>query len=120
MNTTWKTSQVRYVVGMAFVIATWAPSVRAAAWTEKPLLVFNGNGTGGVPSESLIFDSAGNLYGATSIGGDMNCSPGNGCGVVFKLTPDSNGGWHESISLCIQRRNRRFRSRRIFRPGVRR
>jgi hypothetical protein len=37
----------------------------------------------------LLLDSAGNLYGATSDGGDLNCpsSNGKGCGVVFKLVP---------------------------------
>jgi len=31
----------------------------------------------------------------TSAGGNLtNCN--GGCGVVFKLAPDSNGGWHET------------------------
>jgi uncharacterized repeat protein (TIGR03803 family) len=36
---------------------------------------------------SLVRDSAGNLYGTTSVGGDLSCPDGNGlgCGVVFKL-----------------------------------
>jgi uncharacterized repeat protein (TIGR03803 family) len=79
------------------IAVTFFSSATAGAWTEKPLLVFNGIRTGGIPTESLIFDSTGNLYGAASVGGDMNCLPGTGCGLVFKLTPDSNGGWQESI-----------------------
>jgi uncharacterized repeat protein (TIGR03803 family) len=89
--------QLMKLLCLALAIVTLAPNVRAGTWTEKPLLVFNGNGAGGVPTEGLIFDSAGSLYGATSEGGDLNCLPGTGCGVVFKLTPDSNGGWQESV-----------------------
>ncbi|MFL6689809.1 MAG: choice-of-anchor tandem repeat GloVer-containing protein [Alphaproteobacteria bacterium] len=38
----------------------------------------------------LIKDDKGNLYGATSDGGDMSCDEngGKGCGVVYKLRPD--------------------------------
>jgi hypothetical protein len=36
------------------------------------------------PSDSLIIDQAGHLYGTTVYGGINNCSPGvPGCGVVF-------------------------------------
>jgi uncharacterized repeat protein (TIGR03803 family) len=51
------------------------------------LHAFNGSdgddGFGGV-----VLDAAGNLYGATAVGGDLNCSsfPPNGCGVVFELS----------------------------------
>lgn len=34
----------------------------------------------------LIIDKAGNLYGMTKAGGDLNCNP-EGCGTIFKLTP---------------------------------
>ncbi|HTS07739.1 MAG TPA: choice-of-anchor tandem repeat GloVer-containing protein [Candidatus Eisenbacteria bacterium] len=49
------------------------------------------------PQSGLIIDSAGNLYGTTSMGGDssnLNC--GHGCGVVYELT--TNGGvWTETV-----------------------
>ena len=37
---------------------------------------------GGIPIGRVIRDSAGNLYGITSLGGDPTCS----CGTVYKLT----------------------------------
>jgi uncharacterized repeat protein (TIGR03803 family) len=46
-------------------------------------------GDGATPSD-LIRDRAGNFYGTTEAGGDLNCSggfAGSGCGVVFKLSP---------------------------------
>jgi uncharacterized repeat protein (TIGR03803 family) len=66
-------------------------------WTETVLHNFalqNGDGIfpfyGGV-----TFDSAGNIYGTASGGGDLNCEPGYGCGMVFKLTR-SGSEWIES------------------------
>jgi uncharacterized repeat protein (TIGR03803 family) len=41
-------------------------------------------------------DSAGNLYGTTSNGGNSECG-GYGCGVIFKLSPEAGGGWSESV-----------------------
>jgi uncharacterized repeat protein (TIGR03803 family) len=53
---------------------------------------------GSYPSAPLIFDSAGNLYGTTAGGGANSCNPlPSGCGVVFKLSPSSNGKWTESV-----------------------
>jgi len=56
---------------------------------ESTLYEFQGGADGGFPAASLIADSAGNLYGTTVLGGDLNCEIGGppaGCGVVFKLT----------------------------------
>lgn len=46
---------------------------------------------GWFPTGQLTRDPAGNLYGATTLGGDMTC-PGSsaGCGVVFKLAADGS------------------------------
>jgi uncharacterized repeat protein (TIGR03803 family) len=54
----------------------------------KVLHAFSGGTDGGGPgSVRLISDKSGNLYGTAGSGGDPNCLPSNGCGVVFKLTP---------------------------------
>jgi uncharacterized repeat protein (TIGR03803 family) len=44
----------------------------------------------------IVFDAAGNLYGATRRGGTWKKCTGGGCGTVFELTP-SNGTWTETI-----------------------
>jgi uncharacterized repeat protein (TIGR03803 family) len=60
-------------------------------WREGVLHSFySGDGydpEGANPSGGLIFDSAGNLYGAAYGGGSL------GCGTVFVLTPKLGGGW---------------------------
>jgi len=59
-----------------------------ANWTERMLHIFRGK-DGQLPS-GLVFDSAGNLYGTTYVGGAY----GDGC--VFELSPGDNG-WAESV-----------------------
>jgi uncharacterized repeat protein (TIGR03803 family) len=54
---------------------------------------------GSNPDGSLIFDSAGNLYGVTYVGGSGGCGDGYstyGCGTVYELSPTS-GGYVETI-----------------------
>jgi uncharacterized repeat protein (TIGR03803 family) len=77
-----------------------APNANGS-WRESVLHSFCSRtncGDGAAPDfASLIFDQAGNLYGTTAYDGDFRCSSRNGCGVVFKLVPNSNGGWKETV-----------------------
>lgn len=57
-------------------------------WTAAVLFTFTGGNAGGEPDDKLIFDSSGNLYGVCS---------GNNNGVVFELSPGSNGIWTETV-----------------------
>jgi len=65
-------------------------------WASKLLYSFKGGADGASPN-GLSFDNAGNLYGTASQGGNLTCDGGNGCGVVFKLEPNSNGGWTPNV-----------------------
>ena len=60
-------------------------------WTENDLYSFDGS-DGKTPLGGLIFDAAGNLYGAAVTGG----GPPN-WGLIFKLTPNLDGSWTESV-----------------------
>ena len=80
-------------------------AINAAAVTEKVLYTFHGAGDGSLPSTNLIFDKAGNLYGTTSAGGSAACDNSYGifgCGTVFELSPNSSGGWTETVLYSFQ------------------
>lgn len=65
-------------------------------WKQSILYSFAGGSDGLVPWAGVIFDSQGNLYGTTSLGGgSANCT--SGCGIVFQLTKNSGGAWTEHI-----------------------
>ena len=65
-------------------------------WKENVLHTFAGR-DGWAPTDGLIFDQAGNLYGTTDYGGNLNHCTSYGCGVVFRLTPNADGSWKESV-----------------------
>ena len=57
------------------------------SYAETILHRFGSLPDGAEPAGRLVLDSAGNLYGTTSRGGDATCGFGYGCGIVFKITP---------------------------------
>jgi uncharacterized repeat protein (TIGR03803 family) len=61
-----------------------------SGWTESVIYNFTGGSDGRQITSGVIFDAAGNLYGTASEGG------ASGHGVVYKLTPNSDGTWTES------------------------
>lgn len=79
--------------GVAFKLASGS-----GGWSESVLYNFCSSrkcGDGASPYAGLTFDGAGNLYGTTVGGGSAHCALG--CGVAFKLAPNSGGGWSESV-----------------------
>jgi uncharacterized repeat protein (TIGR03803 family) len=66
------------------------------SWTETVLHSFTGGADGATPFGGVVFDAAGNLYGATFQGGLTSCNGGYGCGTVFQLTP-SMGQWTHTV-----------------------
>lgn len=59
-------------------------------WSEKTVHFFDVN-NGDQPVAALVFDQAGNLYGTAGSGGLF------GGGVVFELSPATDGDWTDSI-----------------------
>jgi uncharacterized repeat protein (TIGR03803 family) len=64
-------------------------------WRESLLHKFTQGKDGSGPTGGVVFDKAGNLYGATVTGGIGKCS--GGCGVVYKLMPSADGKWKYSV-----------------------
>jgi hypothetical protein len=58
-------------------------------WSETALYGFSGGADGSEPVASPTVDSNGNVYGATWVGGTGDCTGdnGNGCGVVYEVSP---------------------------------
>jgi uncharacterized repeat protein (TIGR03803 family) len=64
----------------------------AGGWLRKTLHSFSGNGHDGYqPTSGVVQDAAGNLYGETENGGQLNL------GCVFELSPATVGPWPEKI-----------------------
>jgi hypothetical protein len=57
-------------------------------WGYTSLHDFTGGTDGGAGIFSNVsIDTDGTLYGTAAVGGDMNCDPGVGCGVVWMIKP---------------------------------
>jgi hypothetical protein len=92
---------------LLIALATLAAATTASAeWKEQVLYSFQGGTSDGAgPAGGVVFDKAGNLYGATTGGGPASCAPiGNECGLVYQLSPPVNKGdaWTETIIYQFQ------------------
>lgn len=91
--------------GCGVVFKLTPPAGDRKLWSRTVLYEFSGT-DGASPNGNLVFDSAGNLYGATMYGGTSTACPVTannpnpaGCGVVFKLSPPSGAKkiWTEAV-----------------------
>jgi len=74
----------------ASMVAAILVSDSSAAGNTQLVYSFTGGSDGGNAATRLVFDTAGNAYGTTVVGGTF------GCGTVFKLHP-SRGTFLESV-----------------------
>lgn len=78
-------------------------AVGGGIWAQQVIATFEPNAdgnpgpTGGSPAGSLVFDSAGNIYGTVSQGGIR------GSGVVFKLSKSTATKWNETELYSFNR-----------------
>ena len=69
-----------------------ASSLSAPLFAQNEQTLYNFSGTdGNSPLSGLVMDAAGNLYGATFVGGAY------GDGVIFEVSRDASGGWTETV-----------------------
>jgi hypothetical protein len=89
--------------GCGTVFELTPPKTKGGTWIEKVLYNFQGGSDGDLPTGPLVFDSTGNLYGATEFGGGKGTTCdlfyGGNCGTVFKLSPPKTKGgkWTEKV-----------------------
>lgn len=69
-------------------------SKTSTGWRFGLLYMFESPG-GLQPHAGLVFDAAGNLYGANFYGGKTTCT--ETCGTVFELSPATQGQWKFSL-----------------------
>jgi len=86
------------LVWMLIAVAGFG-SVATAASKEKVLYSFQGGTDGATPAGGVVFDAAGNLYGATTNGGSASCRSIAQCGTVYQLAPPAKQGdpWTETV-----------------------
>jgi uncharacterized repeat protein (TIGR03803 family) len=83
----WGTTSEGGSNGWGTVYRMKPPKKKGQQWTEKVIYSFNEYNDDIIsPEGPVAFDSSGNLYGTTPLGGDPNCQAGLGCGVVFELS----------------------------------
>lgn len=90
------------LMGCGTVFEMSPPKQKGGKWTERVLYSFPTAKQGYLPNGDLVFDNAGNLYGATEFGGGFGTTC-NGfyqyCGEVFELSPPKTKGgkWTEKV-----------------------
>ena len=85
-------------IGGCGIVYELSPT-KSGGWKETILHKFRGNEDGCNSSGFVIFDGAGNLFGATASGGGgvNNIFCDHGCGTVFELTRMANGKFTEKV-----------------------
>jgi uncharacterized repeat protein (TIGR03803 family) len=87
----------RALIFTTTVLAFASAALALAQGNEKVIHTFQRNGKGGIgPTAAPIRDAAGNLYGTAYTGGSHECE-GQGCGIVYELSPKAGGGWAEKV-----------------------
>jgi len=75
--------------GMVFKLSP--PGSGSGYWNDLVLSSFGGGTDGANPYSGVIIDAHGNLFGTAAYGGDDSGCSGQGCGVVFEVSPPALG-----------------------------
>ena len=84
------------LVGAILILNFLCATAAWGATSFKVLHSFGAGSDGNTPFAGVTFDSKGNLYGTASQGGGLS-GCGQGCGIVYQLTPNQDGTWTETV-----------------------
>jgi uncharacterized repeat protein (TIGR03803 family) len=90
-NQLWPAVSKLLTAATVMLVVTLVLASAASASRYNVLYQFRMPKNGQGPSGNLIMDAAGNLYGTTQSGG------ADGFGTVFRLKPNPDGSWSESV-----------------------
>jgi uncharacterized repeat protein (TIGR03803 family) len=93
--------------GCGTVFELSPPKTKGGAWAYKILYSFLSGKDGYFPWGDLVFDGAGNLYGATQFGGGFGSCDSpfyQFCGTVFEVSPPKvkGGKWKEKVLYAFK------------------
>ncbi len=88
------------IYGAGSVFELQRPAKAGDPWTFATIFSFD-FWNGSYPVSGVVFDNAGNLYGAASAGGTGGLPCNGPCGAVYELTP-ADGGWTETVLYNFQ------------------
>jgi hypothetical protein len=100
-----RTGFLPIVAAVALILAVAPAALAATRYKYKILHTFTGGSDGGLVAAPPTLDASGNVYGTTYWGGTgygQECGYESGCGVIFKLSPNKNGGWKENVLLDLE------------------
>lgn len=90
------TTRTLHLIRVATLVATAAAIPTPRVWAANAYRVLHTFSYGSAPQGALARDAAGNIYGTTGEGG-YHCLPGDGCGIVWKLSLNPNGTWTSGV-----------------------
>jgi len=98
------------LAGCGTVYEVNPPAAPGGSWTKTTLYSFQGGSDGELAQGDLVFDKAGNLYGATQYGagyGSCNAPFYTNCGIIFELSPPKTkgGDWTEKVLYSFKSGN---------------
>jgi len=78
-----------------------SPPINGTHWSYQNIYAFKNQADGFDPTDGVIFDASGDLFGTTSMGGVQGCY-GTGCGLVFRLHRNLNGRWGKTTLYAFK------------------
>jgi len=91
--------RAKLLFALVAVVALQASAWAASQYKYRILHAFTGGKDGGYPASGFTLDASGDPYGMTFGGGVGVPCDYQSCGVIFRLSPGTDGRWREKVLL---------------------